>query len=530
MNQRLGASSSGDEYVRPFNRAAYDNASWWTPHAPPFDDVVFDLSDSDAHICERLELLDRDVVLITRPVVGGLVGVVEPPPLVRLYDLGADPPGWRELCDSHEIYARLKPPVAALGLLVREPDQRGAVELSVVHARDDFLVAVKPRQMAAMSDGSIITCFGVRTVGHRGLRGTRRLTNVHGRDVGIASVLCFFYHGPPPNATPPYSADHINGNRDDNSIFNLRWATRAQQAANRNPVRAPNVERKHFSAYAFELADLTPYTMARGVELYVALKPTPAQIAKLGYRQPVFRARTGKILGRLDEDDSGESRTIITLQYGGRFRCFAGHKIVAACAAGMSMRAFNKHALDHGVIVTHERGTTVACDSADLVVGTHAKNRADIPAAQRAASTARGAEAVAKRVQVFDDEADAWGPAISSIGAARRHQGNNITIGNARRRSVKAGGETTFTYRGSTPTRLRAVGDYELVPPHARTPVWNMHDDMIAKIHAHSDAHSASVASRRAQLDADYAEHRSSSDDDEDVVDEDSDDDEREFD
>jgi hypothetical protein len=36
-----------------------------------------------------------------------------------------------------------------------------------------------------------------------------------------------------------------------------------------------------------------------------------------------------------------------------------------------------------------------------------------------------------------------------------------------------------------------------------------MGDDMIAKIHTHSAAQSCSIASRRAQLDADYADHSS---------------------
>jgi hypothetical protein len=61
-----------------------------------------------------------------------------------------------------------------------------------------------------------------RRFSHRGLR-----TSVH-------AVVCTAFHGEKP--TPEHTADHINRDRADNRTCNLRWATKEQQRANRNPL------------------------------------------------------------------------------------------------------------------------------------------------------------------------------------------------------------------------------------------------------------------------------------------------------
>jgi len=40
-----------------------------------------------------------------------------------------------------------------------------------------------------------------------------------------------------PNPENKYSIDHINRIKDDNDLLNLRWATREEQVANKNPPK-----------------------------------------------------------------------------------------------------------------------------------------------------------------------------------------------------------------------------------------------------------------------------------------------------
>lgn len=51
------------------------------------------------------------------------------------------------------------------------------------------------------------------------------------RRPGVHQLVCHAFHGPPPSEH--HTVDHINRDRADNKHFNLRWATRALQNANR---------------------------------------------------------------------------------------------------------------------------------------------------------------------------------------------------------------------------------------------------------------------------------------------------------
>jgi hypothetical protein len=55
------------------------------------------------------------------------------------------------------------------------------------------------------------------------------------RDFYIHRLVCFAFYGEPP--TPDCHADHINGDRADNRLENLQWATPEDNRARRNTAR-----------------------------------------------------------------------------------------------------------------------------------------------------------------------------------------------------------------------------------------------------------------------------------------------------
>lgn len=52
----------------------------------------------------------------------------------------------------------------------------------------------------------------------------------HRRSFTVARILCWIFFGPPP--TPSHQADHINRNRSDDRVENLRWASPRVNALN----------------------------------------------------------------------------------------------------------------------------------------------------------------------------------------------------------------------------------------------------------------------------------------------------------
>ena len=55
--------------------------------------------------------------------------------------------------------------------------------------------------------------------------------SIYGRDVEGHLLVAEKYLGPKPGSD--YQVDHINRNRADNRVENLRWATRSENCANR---------------------------------------------------------------------------------------------------------------------------------------------------------------------------------------------------------------------------------------------------------------------------------------------------------
>ena len=54
---------------------------------------------------------------------------------------------------------------------------------------------------------------------------------IHKRNIEIHLLVAEKYLGPKPG--PEYQVDHINRNRSDNRVENLRWVTRSENCANR---------------------------------------------------------------------------------------------------------------------------------------------------------------------------------------------------------------------------------------------------------------------------------------------------------
>ena len=58
----------------------------------------------------------------------------------------------------------------------------------------------------------------------------------NGRIFGIHEIVCKAFYGPPPS--PTHTVDHIDRDPYNNKAENLRWATKQEQATNRESVRA----------------------------------------------------------------------------------------------------------------------------------------------------------------------------------------------------------------------------------------------------------------------------------------------------
>ena len=61
-------------------------------------------------------------------------------------------------------------------------------------------------------------------------KGYTRLT-IHGRNIEVHLLVAERYLGPKPGTN--YQVDHINRNRSDNRVENLRWVTRQENCNNR---------------------------------------------------------------------------------------------------------------------------------------------------------------------------------------------------------------------------------------------------------------------------------------------------------
>ena len=52
------------------------------------------------------------------------------------------------------------------------------------------------------------------------------------KEVLMHVIICYTFHGPPPDET--YTVDHIDRNKANNSPSNLRWASKSEQSLNRD--------------------------------------------------------------------------------------------------------------------------------------------------------------------------------------------------------------------------------------------------------------------------------------------------------
>jgi len=55
--------------------------------------------------------------------------------------------------------------------------------------------------------------------------------------ITLQRAICWAFYGPPP--TPEHTADHIHGDRSNNCVNNLRWASKSEQQFNRQFSKAP---------------------------------------------------------------------------------------------------------------------------------------------------------------------------------------------------------------------------------------------------------------------------------------------------
>lgn len=61
-----------------------------------------------------------------------------------------------------------------------------------------------------------------------------RILKLYGKIVKVHTLVAEAFIGPRPS--PDHTVDHINHDRGDNRVCNLRWASKAEQLANRKPI------------------------------------------------------------------------------------------------------------------------------------------------------------------------------------------------------------------------------------------------------------------------------------------------------
>lgn len=158
--------------------------------------------------------------------------------------------------------------------------------------------------------------------------------------------------------------DHLNGNRSNYCVSNWRWATDAEQSANK-VQRGPNRPRQHSSTFGLVDEDCVEFKCLSGSNqvVLVALNVSAAQADALQYWQPVFNI-DGYILGSLKRDSKtsdGLSVTITLVDDDCVSHNCKGYNFLVACDMGMAMDEFAAHQITNNVASCHVQNHAKAC-------------------------------------------------------------------------------------------------------------------------------------------------------------------------
>lgn len=110
-----------------------------------------------------------------------------------------------------------------IAYIERIPDEEWR---SVTGTNNEFHVS----NMGRVRNGDGVPSYGSKSkIGYM----TRVVPQLN-RNMLVHRLVCEAFHGPPPS--PTHSVDHIDRNKSNNKVGNLRWATKSEQVTNRNTV------------------------------------------------------------------------------------------------------------------------------------------------------------------------------------------------------------------------------------------------------------------------------------------------------
>lgn len=129
-----------------------------------------------------------------------------------------------------------------LGNEVTVPYGEDTVEIWRLVRHPDFVVSDYPLSVQFVSNkGRLMRNNGEVFIGNLDTKGYLRVSM--GYIVRFAhSIVCWTFIGPPPTSDYTFTVDHIDGNRENNDITNLKWADNYEQLSNRGVKRFDRLE------------------------------------------------------------------------------------------------------------------------------------------------------------------------------------------------------------------------------------------------------------------------------------------------